>query len=149
MKRIYLIAIGILFLNAYAFSQSIETKFKNLIDSVYAAHPASVGIMVHVEAPDQGISWSGTVGYSEKNANTTLKPDQPAWIASNTKTYVSATILRLVEDGKLSIDEPIEKLLSDKPANYLKKLAMIWIKSPSNICFRTQVVFRITPTRSI
>ena len=114
MKRIYLIAIGILFLNAYAFSQSIETKFKNLIDSVYAAHPASVGIMVHVEAPDQGISWSGTVGYSEKNANTTLKPAQPAWIASNTKTYVSATILRLVEDGKLSIDEPIEKLLSDK-----------------------------------
>lgn len=114
MKRMILIAIGILFLSTYAFTQSIETKFQAVIDSVYAAHPASVGIMVHVEAPDQGISWSGASGYSEKNTNTTLKPDQPAWIASNTKTYVSATILRLVEDGKLSIDKPIKKLLSDK-----------------------------------
>lgn len=114
MKRIFLIAIGILFLSGFAFTQSIETKFQNVIDSVYMTNPASVGILVHLEAPDQGISWSGASGYSEKNTNTTLKPDQPAWIASNTKTYVSAAILRLVEEGRLSIDQPIKKLLSEK-----------------------------------
>lgn len=121
MKRIYLTAIGILFLSTYAFTQTIETKFQALIDSIYMTNPTSVGIMVHVEAPDRGISWSGASGYSEKNTNTTLKPDQPAWIASNTKTYVSATILRLVEKGKLSIDEPIKKLLSEKTRKLFEK----------------------------
>ncbi len=34
--------------------------------------------------------------------------------ANNIKTYVSATILRLVEEEKLSINDPIKKLLSNK-----------------------------------
>lgn len=114
MKRIYLTTIGILFLNAFAFTQSTEAKLWALIDSIYNANPASVGIMVHVEAPDKGISWSGASGYSEKNTKIKLQPDQPAWIASNTKTFVSASILRLVEEDKLSIDQPIKNLLSDK-----------------------------------
>lgn len=121
MRRIYLTTIGILFLNAFAFTQTTEAKLQTLIDSVYNANPASVGILVHVEAPDMGISWSGASGYSEKNTKNKLQPDQPAWIASNTKTYVSATILRLVEEGKLSIDQPIENLLSDKTRRLFEK----------------------------
>jgi D-alanyl-D-alanine carboxypeptidase len=121
MKRIYLTTIGILFLNAYAFTQSHEAKFQALIDSVYAANPTSVGIMVHIEAPDKGISWSGVSGYSEKDTNKELQEDQPAWIASNTKTYVSTTILRLVEECKLSIDQPIKYLLSDKTRRLFEK----------------------------
>ncbi len=114
MKKICLLAIGILFLSAYAFTQSIETKFQAVIDSVYTANPASLGIMVHVTSPERRISWSGASGYPNKNAPAKLQPDQPALIASNIKTYVSATILRLVEKGQLSIDEPIGQLLSDK-----------------------------------
>ena len=121
MKRILFTIIGILFLNAFAFTQSNEAKLQELIDSVYNANPASVGIMIHVEAPDKGISWSGASGYSEKNTLNKLQPDQPAWIASNTKTYVSATILRLVEEGKLSIDQPIKNLLSDKTRRLFEK----------------------------
>ena len=121
MKRIYLITIGVLLISGYAFTQSIETKFQAVIDSIYMANPASVGIMVHVEVPERGISWSGASGYSEKNTTTELQAGQPAWIASNTKTYVSATILRLVEEGKLSIDEPIKKLLSEKTRKLFEK----------------------------
>jgi len=98
-------------------TQPVETKLQTVIDSLYAANPASVGIMVHVESPELKISWSGVSGYPYKNANTKLEPDQPALIASNIKTYVSATILRLVEEGKLSIDQPIKQLLSDKTKN--------------------------------
>lgn len=121
MKRIYLIAIGVLLISGYAFTQSIEANFQDVIDSIYMANRASVGIMVHVEAPDQGISWSGASGYSEVNNTTKLQADQPAWIASNTKTYVSATILRLVEEDKLTINQPIKKLLSDKTRNLFEK----------------------------
>lgn len=121
MKRTYLVAISVLFLNGSVFTQSIEVKFQALIDSIYSANPASVGIMVHIEVPDQGISWSGASGYSEKNNPTKLQANQPVWIASNTKTYVSATILRLVEEGKLSIDQPIKKLLMEKTRNIFEE----------------------------
>jgi D-alanyl-D-alanine carboxypeptidase len=95
-------------------AQPVESRWQAVIDSIYAANPASVGIMVHVESPKKGISWSGVSGYPSKDAHARLEPDQPALIASNIKTYVSATILRLVEQGKLSIDRPIKHLLSNK-----------------------------------
>jgi D-alanyl-D-alanine carboxypeptidase len=95
-------------------AQTTESTLQAMIDSVYAAHPASVGIMVHVESPEKNISWSGASGFAAKNSNNILQPDQPVLIASNTKTYVAAAILRLVEMEKLSIDAPINGLLSDK-----------------------------------
>ena len=81
----------------FTFSQEIEKKLQLMIDSIYGANPTAVGIMVHVEAPKYGVSWSGSIGYSEKKQKTILEADQPALIASNVKTYVSATILKLVE----------------------------------------------------
>lgn len=95
-------------------AQSVESKLQAMIDSIYASYPASVGLMLHVESPERGLSWSGASGYSDKDARNNLEPDQPALIASNIKTYVSASILCLSEQGKLSIDQPIGPLLSKK-----------------------------------
>ncbi len=95
-------------------SQSIESRLQTAIDSIYAKHPASVGIMVHVESPNSELSWSGASGYSNQLSRTTLEADQPALIASSIKTYVSATILRLVEEGLLDINQSIGPVLSDR-----------------------------------
>lgn len=96
------------------FSQSTESKLQAVLDSIYAAHPASVGIMVHVESPETDLSWSGASGYSNQLAKSILEADQPALIASSIKTYVSATILRLVEEGLLDIEQSIGPVLSDR-----------------------------------
>ncbi|MFK7807715.1 MAG: serine hydrolase domain-containing protein, partial [Saprospiraceae bacterium] len=50
-----------------------------------------------------------------------IAADQPALIASNTKTYVSAAILRLVEKGKLKLTDPIAMHLSEKTKKVLAK----------------------------
>ncbi len=89
-------------------------NFQTILDSIYQLYPESIGIMVHVESPENGISWSGSVGYSDKENKTQLLPDQPALIASSIKTYVSAAILRLQEEGKLNIEDPIGKHLTEK-----------------------------------
>ncbi len=47
-------------------------------------------------------------------------PDQPVLIASNVKSYFSAVILRLQEEGKLNLQDPIEKHLSKKTAELFK-----------------------------
>jgi D-alanyl-D-alanine carboxypeptidase len=103
-----------LFLSACISTPSLESQFQSFIDSVYTANPASVGIMVHVEAPKHGISWSGASGHPGKDTLEALEADQPALIASNIKTYVSAAILKLVEEKKLSIELPIKDLLTEK-----------------------------------
>ena len=74
MKRTLKFALlGLFFINTWgAYSQSIEENLQTAIESIYAENPTSVGIMVHVESPEQGISWSGAVGYSNKNTNTIL-----------------------------------------------------------------------------
>jgi D-alanyl-D-alanine carboxypeptidase len=109
--------LGILFLSNWTYAQTIETKFQAIIDSIYSSDQTSVGIMVSIESPERNISWSGASGYSDLADKTELDADQPALIASNTKMYVSATILRLVENGKLSIDQPIKNLLTPRTRN--------------------------------
>ena len=116
-KRINLLFLGLLFTSIWSYSQTLETKFQAIIDSIYTANHTSVGIMVHVEYPEQGISWSGASGYSNKTTKNKLEPNQPALIASCTKSYVSATILCLVEEKRLDIHQPIEGLLSEKTKN--------------------------------
>ena len=113
MKKIFtLTLIGLLFLNSWVYAQSIETKLQAVIDSIYAANPTSIGIVIHVESPNHRLSWSGSVGYADSEEKTELMPDQPALIASSIKPYIAATILRLQELGKLSIEDPVYDRLS-------------------------------------
>jgi D-alanyl-D-alanine carboxypeptidase len=113
-------------------TQPITQQLQQLVDAAYASHPDAVGIMVHVEAPDQGISWSTAVGQSDKKTKAVLHKDQPVLIASNTKTYVAAAILKLIEKKKIQLQQPIEELISKKTKTLLNndgyQLQLITVK---------------------
>ena len=94
--------------------QPKEERLQSVIDTFFQENPNAVGIMVHVEAPDQNISWSGAVGYSDWEKNDRIDAEQPGLIASITKNYVAVSILRLVEQGKVDLNESIGKVLSQK-----------------------------------
>lgn len=111
MIRILIIVLSFLMLNTSSYTQSTEQKMQSAIDSIFKANEMASGIMVHVEAPDQSISWSGATGYADKKTKQKLEADQPALIASSIKTYVSATILRLVEEGMITLDTSIADLV--------------------------------------
>lgn len=117
-----LILIFGLFLTADTFSQKgIEWELQSSLDSLYHSNLEAIGIMVHVEAPDISLSWSGAAGYSDKNEKTPLHPNQPILIASSIKTYVAASILRLIEEGQLSLDMPIANLVKKKTRSLFEK----------------------------
>lgn len=115
------IVILLLAVSSICSAQSLEQKFQFILDTTYQAHEDAIGFMVHVESPDKNISWTSAVGFSGKDKNNELDKDQPLLIASNTKTYVSAAILKLVENGKLKLDESIIKLVKRKTKKLLKK----------------------------
>lgn len=119
-KHTFLLIISFLILSSCA-TKKIESsknnkvvEYQTIIDSIYQSHPKAIGIMVHIESPKKGISWSGSVGYSDAENEIKLTPDQPALIASSIKTYISATILRLQEQNKLSIEDAIKNHLTNR-----------------------------------
>ena len=57
------------------------------------------------EAPGGAAAGEATVG-------TPLTVDTPVRVASNTKTFVAATLLRLWEQGRVDLDAPIGPLLT-------------------------------------
>ena len=103
-----------------ATAQKTEKKFQYILDTSYQANLDVTGIMFHVEAPDQNISWTSAVGLSDLESRTELHKDQPVLIASNTKTYVSAATIKLVEKEHFKLDDAITNLISTPTAKLLK-----------------------------
>ena len=56
-----------------------------------------------------GQKWIGVCGYSAENDS--MKPEMLFGLASVSKTYVAALVLRLVEEKKLSLDDSIKQWL--------------------------------------
>ena len=116
---VFLVAMLPLFITCNA--QETEKKLQHILDSTYQLNQDAIGLMIHVESPNKNISWTSAVGFSNKNTKEKIDKDQPLLIASNTKTYVSAAILKLVENGKLELNQPIKKLVYRKTKKRLKK----------------------------
>ena len=83
--------------------------FQPLVERLYTEHPQINGVVLAIEAPDQDISWAGAIGVADKTGRA-LSPNQPALIASMTKTYVATAILRLIEQKQLKLYQPIAGL---------------------------------------
>ena len=120
MKPSILIALALI-LSTLAHAQLLEQEFQKIVDSIYQKNPKTEGIVIHVEAPNENVSWSYAVGHSDRNTKEKLDEQQPVLIASNTKTYVSTAILKLVEQKYLMLDDPIKRLISKRTKRRLKK----------------------------
>ena len=101
---------------------SIESKLQKIVDSMYVMHPNTKGISVHIEAPNHEFSWNYATGWADSTTSRKLTSNDPVLIASITKMYLSATILRLVEKGQIQLDQPISELLSKKRVAQLQNV---------------------------
>jgi CubicO group peptidase (beta-lactamase class C family) len=52
-------------------------------------------------------------GFSSLSAKTPMKTDALFWIASMTKSFTGAALMMLVDEGKVSLDDPVEKYLPE------------------------------------
>lgn len=72
--------------------------------------------MVAVAATGKDVIYEGAFGKRDLSKSDPMTADSVFWIASMTKAVTSAGAMQLVEQGKLSLDEPIGKLLPDLAA---------------------------------
>jgi CubicO group peptidase (beta-lactamase class C family) len=62
---------------------------------------------------DQEVLWARGFGFADLEKKTPATPDTVYHIASLTKTFASTLLMRLVEEGKLDLDEPASRYSPD------------------------------------
>lgn len=85
----------------------LVSALEGLVRHTAAAEPQAPAVLLHVQAPRLPLRWQGGAGPA---ANPAGRPAPSLRIASNTKTFVAAAVLRLVEDGALELDTPLARL---------------------------------------
>ena len=99
-------------LKAQTFNPFLAAK---LDSTLIAAVPQQVkGVSASIYVPGQGI-WRGTYGVSY--AGHPITPDMELSVASNTKLFTAATIMKLVEANKLNLNDHLGKWVTKKYNN--------------------------------
>ncbi len=88
-------------------SPPTPAELQAALTSFSAAHPTYPGVALAVLAPR--LAWSGAAGHDALGSKTPLDRRAGFRIASVTKTFTAAAILRLVEQGRVGLDDPISK----------------------------------------
>lgn len=78
------------------------------------------------------------VGYADVKAKRPITMDDPFMQCSQTKGFCGVTIAKLVEEGKISLDDPVSK--------YLPEFKELWIECPRTNNIRTLVKAKNTLT---
>jgi D-alanyl-D-alanine carboxypeptidase len=100
-------------------NEEIEVTLQDLAERDLAGWPQMPGRLLLVLAPDRGIDIEVAAGVADRATGEPLRPGSRFRIASVTKSFVGAATLRLVEDGELSLEAPLDELL---PREYLDVL---------------------------
>jgi D-alanyl-D-alanine carboxypeptidase len=90
----------------------LETELQGVLDDYLGENRIAPGISACVLCPALGLDWSGAAGTAAKGDSTPMAAAHTFRIASNTKPYVAAAVLRLVEEGPLGLDESLSRHLA-------------------------------------
>ncbi|MFD5149140.1 serine hydrolase domain-containing protein [Streptomyces sp. NPDC058401] len=101
-----------------------DTEFPQLTPAVAARLDAAIrqvmdltkvpGVTVGLWAPGKG-SYVKSFGVADKATGAPMTPDLGVRIGSETKTFTVTALLQLVDQGKLSLDDPIGKYIGGVP----------------------------------
>jgi D-alanyl-D-alanine carboxypeptidase len=72
------------------------------------------GVELAVSKGDGSFSWVGATGIADPHGRVPLTGDNPIYMASVTKIYIAALVMRLSQDKRLSLDDPMAKYLPAK-----------------------------------
>ena len=65
------------------------------------------GALARIEAPLAGLAWAGSAGRLARGGSRVLEADDPFRAASVTKSVTAVVALRLGDEGRLALDEPL------------------------------------------
>jgi CubicO group peptidase (beta-lactamase class C family) len=122
-------------------ASSVPSKFKAIPERMQGfVEDGTISGAVTLVAHKGEIVSLEAVGLAEIANKKTMRPDSLFWIASMTKPITATAIMMLQDEGKLSVDDPVEKYLPEFKNQWLidnkSGDAMTLKKSPRPITLR-------------
>lgn len=91
---------------------TLDARLQSLIDKEIRKDVIH-SIVLGVQSKDGKINFSGAAGFADAESRVPMTPESPYFIASITKMYTTAAIMKLVEQGRIDLDAPITAYLPD------------------------------------
>jgi len=131
MKKTVIILICTLFVALNTFSQPSEfpKDKQEALKNVFKKYleMGIPGLAVSVYTPSTGM-WSYADGYSNLENKTPMKLDNKFYLQSISKTYMAVVILKLYEEGKIGLNDPMTKYLDYSWLNSIDGVDKITVK---------------------
>jgi D-alanyl-D-alanine carboxypeptidase len=99
-----------------------DPSFLRCLEQFLRESPTAPGVVARVELAG-GAAWTGAAGSSSISPRRAMKDDLTFRIASNTKTFTAATVLRLHELGLLDLDDRLDRFLEPEVVSQLNTSA--------------------------
>ena len=77
------------------------------------------------------VHYRNLLGFADVEAKQPIREDNVFWIASMTKMFAGASIMMLVDEGKVSLDDPVTKFIPQ-----LEKWMVVEEKDPSHVLLK-------------
>jgi len=110
-------------------SPEVATAMQPYLDSYKIA--GIIGIIADREGK---VHYKNLIGYADVEARKPISEDNVFWIASMTKMFVGASIMTLVDEGKVSLDDPVTKFIPQ-----LGKWMVVEEKDTNHVLFKPLV----------
>jgi len=95
-------------------AQSLESKIDKILGNQFKSNETGVSALV---AKDGKILYRKAFGKANLELDVAMTTDNVFEVGSITKQFTSVSILMLLEEGKLSLEDEITKFISDYPTN--------------------------------
>ncbi|WP_298778563.1 serine hydrolase [uncultured Polaribacter sp.] len=112
-KPIILSFFCVLFFNV-SHAQSLESKIDKIVSNQFKSNETGVAALV---AKDGKIIYRKAFGKANLELDVNMTPDNVFEVGSITKQFTAVSILILLEEGKLKLDDEITKFIPDYPTN--------------------------------
>ncbi|WP_405606104.1 serine hydrolase [Polaribacter sp. Asnod1-A03] len=93
-------------------SQSLESKIDNILESQFKSNETGVSALV---AKDGKVVYRKAFGKANLELDVAMTPENVFQVGSITKQFTAVSILMLLEEGKLNLEDEITKFIPDYP----------------------------------
>jgi D-alanyl-D-alanine carboxypeptidase len=110
-------------------SNDLNLNLEHSVSELIEKDKSIENCVLTVTKGDGSYSWAGAAGIANQEGQVPMTKDTPIYIASVTKLYTATAIMKLYEEGALSLDDPMSKYL---PADLIKGINVYKGKDYSN-----------------
>ncbi len=113
---VVIIAVGIVLI-AYRLTRptfsSINQELEYIVADTVRSNKHIKNCAVFVKKGNNSFTWAGATGIARQDGQVPMSQDTPIYLASITKLFTAAVIMRLYEQGALSLNDPMAQYLPD------------------------------------